>query len=83
MSAKIKFYGAMWCGDCRRAINFLDKYKISFQYFDTKKESGAMEKMMQINGGIQSIPTIVFPDGSFLIEPTNKQLADKLDIKEK
>lgn len=80
MAKRIKFFGAMWCADCRRARHFLDKQKIKYEYLNTDKDSQIQKEMLRLNGGIQNIPTLVFPDGSFLIEPTNTELSEKLGI---
>lgn len=82
-SNTIQFYGAMWCGDCRRAKQFFNKHKIKFQFHDTEKEKGAIEFVEKINNGMRSIPTIIFPDGNVLVEPSNNELVEKLKISNK
>lgn len=81
MADKILFYGADWCGDCQRAKQFFGKHNIPYEFHDTDKEPGAKVKMMEINSGIPNIPTIVFPDGTCLIEPSDQELSQKLGIK--
>lgn len=81
MTNVIKLFGAMWCADCIRAKKFFVKHNIDYKFHDTDKEPRAKEIMMQINNSIPSIPTIVFPDGSYLIEPSNQELAEKLKVK--
>lgn len=76
----IKLYGTDWCGDCHRAKVFLNEHDIKFDYFDIDKHEKDMAFVLKINQGLQIIPTIVFPDGSFLAEPTNSQLAKKLGL---
>ena len=74
----IKFFGKTWCGDCVRAKQFLDDNKAAYKYIDIGKETQYVEYVLAINNGQESVPTIVFQDGSVLVEPTNRQLADKL-----
>lgn len=74
----ITVYSTSWCGDCKRAKKWLEEHNISYKEIDIEKVPGAKEEMMQINGNLQHIPTIVFPDGKFLIEPTTPQLAKYL-----
>lgn len=74
----IEFYGADWCGDCRRSKRQLDELGVAYQYIDTETTEGAIDKVLAYNGGMQSIPVIVFPDGTHLTEPSNPALEAKL-----
>jgi len=78
MDAKITMYGADWCGDCRRSKRFLDENKVAYNYIDVEADASASDKVIEINGGMRSIPVIVFPDGSHLTEPSDNALRDKL-----
>lgn len=77
-----KLYGAVWCADCKRSRDFLDGKHIDYTYVDIDSDPGAADEVAAINGGLRSIPTIVFSDGSVLVEPSNQQLAEKLGIGE-
>lgn len=77
--AEITMYGADWCGDCRRSKRFLDSHKISYHHIDVEADANASEKVIEINGGMRSIPVIVFPDGSHLTEPSDNELKAKLE----
>jgi len=77
---QITFYGAGWCGDCIRSKAFLEKHHIPFDYIDIDSTPGAADKAAELNHGLRRIPTIVFPDGSVLVEPSNAELGDKLAI---
>jgi thioredoxin reductase (NADPH) len=79
-SASIRLYGAFWCPDCRRAKQFFGEQRIAYQYIDIEKDPTAMALVEQINHGKRIIPTILFPDGSILVEPSNAQLAEKLNL---
>ncbi len=76
----IIMYGATWCGDCRRAKKFFDSKGVNYQWIDVEQNPEAVETVMKYNNGMQSIPTIIFPDGAVMVEPTNAQLATKLGI---
>jgi len=78
MDTKITMYGADWCGDCRRSKRFLDENKVAYNYIDVEADASASDKVIEINGGMRSIPVIVFPDGSHLTEPSDNALRDKL-----
>ncbi len=70
----ITFYGATWCPDCRRSKEYLDTHNIPYDYIDLETVPEAADEVVRINHGLQSIPTIVFPDGTVLVEPTNAAL---------
>ena len=78
MSSEITMYGAEWCGDCRRSKRFLDENKVGYNYVDVEADASASDKVIEINGGMRSIPVIVFPDGSHLTEPSDNDLRAKL-----
>lgn len=79
MSANIRMYGADWCGDCRRSKRFLDTNSVAYEYVDVETDTSASEKVIEINGGMRSIPVIVFPDGTHLTEPSDNALKEKLE----
>lgn len=76
----IIMYGTNWCSDCTRARNFLDQHNISYEWINIDKDTQAEQWVKQVNQGFRSVPTILFPDASILVEPTNRQLAEKLQI---
>jgi thioredoxin reductase (NADPH) len=77
---EIELYGASWCPDCRRAKKFLADQRVSYVYHDIEQRPELVEVVEAKNDGKRTIPTIVFPDGSHLAEPSNEELADKLGI---
>lgn len=79
MSANITMFGADWCGDCRRSKRFLDTNSVAYEYVDVETDTSASEKVIEINGGMRSIPVIVFPDGTHLTEPSDNALKEKLE----
>ncbi len=76
---KIKMYGTRWCGDTLRAKKVLDESGVEYDYIDINKDSAGEEFVKKTNNGNRSVPTIVFPDGSILVEPSNHELSEKLD----
>ena len=76
----IKFYGAHWCPDCRRSRTFLGEHRVPYQYFDVDQDTEAQAYVQQINDNRLIIPTILFPDGSILVEPSDAELAEKLGL---
>jgi len=80
---KITVYGASWCPDCRRAKKFLGEQLIPYTWVDLGEHPEAQGIVEEYNDGKQIIPTIVFEDGSILVEPSNAELATKLGIQTK
>ena len=77
---KLIVYGVAWCGDCRRAQKFLQINKIPYEFINIDQDINGEQVVTKINRGFRSVPTIIFPDGSILVEPSNRQLAQKLQI---
>lgn len=76
----IRVYGTTWCPDCVRAKQVLAKHNVPFVWVDISQDTDARVYVEKINHGNRSVPTIVFPDGSTLVEPSNKQLEEKLGL---
>ena len=76
----IKVYGAPWCPDCKRAKKFLGEQRVAYDWFDIDADGEALRFVEQLQGGGRTIPTIIFPDGSHLLEPSNDELARKLGL---
>ncbi|MFI5272015.1 MAG: glutaredoxin family protein [Ktedonobacterales bacterium] len=74
----IVMYSTTWCGDCRRAKRVFAELGVPFQEIDIERDPAAAARVVQLNGGARSVPTIVFPDGSVLVEPSNAKLEAKL-----
>ncbi len=75
---EITVYGADWCPDCRRAKRILDERQVAYRWVDVDKDREGEKFVIQTNRGNRSIPTIVFGDGSILVEPSNSELSAKL-----
>ena len=72
-------YGAEWCGDCRRSKKFLDGNNVAYEYINVDEDAAAADKVVEINGGMKSIPVILFEDGTHLTEPSDNDLKAKLE----
>lgn len=77
----IILYGAHWCPDCRQSKLFLGEHRIPYQWVDIEEDAEAEQLVIEKNNGKRIIPTIVFADGTVLAEPTNEELAEKLNLK--
>lgn len=83
MPDTIVMYGAPWCPDCRRSKQFLGNHRIQFEYIDIEQNPAASDKVIEINDGKRIIPTIIFPDGSILVEPSDAEMAGQLGLRTK
>ena len=79
--SKVTVYGAYWCPDCRRAKKFLGEQFVPYKWVDIEQDKEGEKYVLQKNDGKRIIPTIVFEDDSFLVEPSNAELAKKLGLK--
>ncbi len=73
----IKMYVTTWCGDCRMAKRWFDAHNIPYEYINIEEDQNAAAYVLRVNGGMRSVPTIVFPDGSILVEPSPRELSAK------
>jgi mycoredoxin len=74
---KIVIYGTDWCPDCIRARRFLRDRQIAFEWINIDRDRQAEATVLKINQGMRSVPTIVFEDGSYLVEPPLHVLEQK------
>jgi mycoredoxin len=70
----IKVYATTWCGDCRMAKHVLDERQVDYEYIDIDLAPEAASLVQEINGGFRTVPTILFPDGRVLVEPSRVEL---------
>jgi thioredoxin reductase/glutaredoxin len=76
----ITVYGAGWCPDCRRAKKFFAEHRVAYDFVDIDADKDGLAFVEKLQNGGRTIPTIVFGDGSNLIEPGNDRLARKLGL---
>ncbi len=77
---RLTLYGTQWCKDCKRSKAFLAEQRIPYALVDIEEDAEAMAFVEKVNNGTRSVPTMVFPDGSTLVEPSNAELAEKLGL---
>jgi len=70
----LTMYTTIWCGFCRRLKNQLAREGIEVAEVDIERDPAAADYVMSVNGGNQTVPTIVFPDGSTLTNPSAAQV---------
>jgi thioredoxin reductase (NADPH) len=77
---RITVYGAPWCPDCARSKAFLMEQRVPFAWVDIDADVDGLRFVEELQQGGRTIPTIAFPDGSHLLEPSNAELAAKLGL---
>jgi len=75
----ITMYSTSWCGYCRRLKAQLDSVGISYTEVNIEEQPDAAAFVELVNGGNQTVPTIVFPDGSAATNPSLADVRARLD----
>jgi glutaredoxin len=78
--SQIEFYGADWCGDCRRSKSLLNTLGVPFEMLDVEHSKENADKAQSISGRT-NIPVIRFEDGQFLVEPSDAVLHAELKLR--
>ncbi len=76
--AKVIMYSTQYCSDCMRAKAFFEANQIPYERILIENDPDATELVMKMNHGFKSVPTIIFPDGSVLVEPSWQELKEKV-----
>jgi mycoredoxin len=74
----LTMYSTPWCGFCRRLAAQLDREGIGYTVVDIEHDRAAADYVSSINGGNQTVPTVRFPDGTVLTNPTIIEIKQRL-----
>ena len=74
----VTMYSTTWCGYCSRLKAQMSREGIEFVEVDIERDPAAAELVENVNGGNQTVPTLVFPDGSAATNPTIKDVKARL-----
>lgn len=80
---KITVYGVKWCPDCRESRAVFEETSVPYVWIDIDENKLGEKFVMATNRGNRSVPTIIFPDGSVMVEPGSDQLRRKLEAHKK
>ncbi|MEA5364354.1 glutaredoxin domain-containing protein [Amycolatopsis sp., V23-08] len=75
---KLTVYGASWCPDVKRSRALLDREGVEYSYVDVEEDADAEQRVRALQDGERRIPTIVWDDGTFLVEPSDAELSARL-----
>jgi len=76
----MKMYTTVWCGYCQRLKAQLGREGIAFEEIDIEADPEAAAFVETVNGGNQTVPTMLFDDGSALANPSIAQVKEKLSL---
>ena len=76
----IKLYSSNWCGHAISVERFLARHEVEVERISIDGNEEARRRLIEINNGYASVPTLVFPDGSKLTEPSFRQIKEKLNL---
>lgn len=76
MAEMVEMYSTNWCPDCVRARLVLKRLKVAFVEIDIERDKAGYARVLEQNGGQRIVPTIFFPDGSVLVEPSSQALTE-------
>ena len=76
--AAMTIYSTQWCGYCHRLMKQLDREGVGYDVVDIEDDPEAAEYVMSVNGGNQTVPTVVFGDGTALTNPSLAQVKERL-----
>ena len=78
MSDQLTVYSTQWCGYCHRLMRQLDREDVAYTVVDIEHDPAAADFVRSVNGGNQTVPTVLFPDGTALTNPSLAQVKEQL-----
>ncbi|MEE4543191.1 mycoredoxin [Streptomyces sp. V4-01] len=80
MSGTVTMYSTSWCGYCRRLKSQLDREGITYSEINIEEDPASAQFVEKANGGNQTVPTVLFADGSTLTNPSLAQVKEKIAV---
>ncbi|QJU52840.1 mycoredoxin [Herbiconiux sp. KACC 21604] len=74
----VTMFSTSWCGYCARLKQQLKAQGIAYTEVNIEEVEGTAELVASVNGGNQTVPTLVFPDGSTATNPSAREVAERL-----
>jgi mycoredoxin len=74
----VTMFSTPWCGYCRRLKSQFDRQGVDYTVVDIEQDPAAAEYVMSVNGGNQTVPTILYSDGSAMTNPSINQVREHL-----
>ena len=80
MADSLTIYSTQWCGYCHRLMKQLDREGVAYDVVDIEQVPEAAEYVMSVNGGNQTVPTVVFGDGTAMTNPSVARVRERLAV---
>lgn len=80
MSGTVTMYSTTWCGYCRRLKSQMDREGIAYTEVNIEEDPASAKLVEEANGGNQTVPTLLFADGSTLTNPSLAQVKQKVGV---
>ena len=80
MNQKLTMYSTPWCGYCQRLKAQMGREGIEYNEIDIEQDPASADFVMSVNGGNQTVPTVVFPNGQALTNPSLAQVKEMLGL---
>jgi mycoredoxin len=74
----VTMFSTSWCGYCARLKKQLDSQGIAYNEVNIEQIEGTAELVASVNGGNQTVPTVIFPDGSTATNPSAREVAERI-----
>lgn len=74
----VTMFSTTWCGYCRVLKKALDREGIAYSEINIEHQPDAAEFVMQVNKGNQTVPTVLFPDGTAATNPSLAEVKARL-----
>ena len=78
MPGTVTMYSTTWCGYCRRLKGQMDRAGIAYTEINIEEDAASATFVEKANGGNQTVPTLLFADGSTLTNPSLAQVKQKI-----
>lgn len=76
----VTMYSTAWCGYCQRLKGQMTREGITWTEVDIEQDEQAAELVMAVNGGNQTVPTLLFPDGTLATNPSIGEVKARLGV---
>src|SRR5438445_3504520 len=73
-------YGAPWCPHCKRVKKFLAAHRVRYAFVNIDTDPQAIARLKELQDGGQIIPTVVYPDGTHEVNPSDEALAHRIGL---
>jgi mycoredoxin len=77
-AGSITMFSTSWCGYCRRLKSQLTAEGIGYTEINIEEVEGTAELVASLNGGNQTVPTVIFPDGTTATNPSVAEVRTRI-----